>query len=351
MKTYLRILTYLRGYWAHLLISIFCIFMFTVVSGITLISVMPFLQVIFYSGDLNSHQEYDTSLVNPTVLNNVQEMGQQFLPSLKDQRDKIKHWINKFFIGSNPKSALLRICLIIVTIFFLKGLFGYLQVYFMAQVEQGVVMDIRNELYSHISKLSLGYFNAHRSGHLISRITNDVNLINSGIAATFVTLIKNPLLILSFLAIALYLSWQLTIIALIILPFSVTLIGAVGLKLRKDSAVSQEKMGDVTCVLQETITGIRIVKAFGMEKFEWEKFRKQTKAYCNSLLKLIRVRGLASPLTEFLGALVGVGIIWIGGQKVLAGNALSPDEFITFLFVIFSIMNPVKELSTVNNRI
>jgi subfamily B ATP-binding cassette protein MsbA len=221
----------------------------------------------------------------------------------------------------------------------------------MAHVEQGVIMDLRNDLYRHLNELSLSYFNRTRTGQLISRITNDVNLVNGGVSAGFVTLVKNPLLILAYLALALYLSWQLTLAALIVLPLSFLIIGAIGLRLRRASSLSQEKMAEVTSVLQETISGVRVVKAFAMESFEMRKFRRVAKDYFKALLRITRVSKLAGPLTEFLGAVVGVAILWFGGQQVLTGEGLSPGEFLLFLLAIFSLMQPVKELSSVNSRL
>ncbi len=345
MKTYLRILSYLRNHLPFLIASLMCITLFTILSSITLISVMPFLQVIFYT-NVNTVKFEQPARVDFEV-----EQIPTVVGSLAGKQQNLKQKFMHFFIGSNPRKALLRICLIIIVLFLLKGIAGYLQVYFMARVEQNLIMDIRNEVYHRLSQQSLGFFNQMRAGHLISRITNDVNLINNGISASFVTLIKNPLLIIAYLIIAFYLSWQLTVAALVVLPVSMAMIGAIGIRLRKDSALSQDRMGEIATVVQETIAGIRVIKAFNMEPFEIAKFKARTKAYFQSLLLLIRKRALASPLTEFLGALVGVGIIWFGGQQVLHGQNLRPDEFITFLFVIFAMMNPVRELSTVNNRI
>jgi ATP-binding cassette, subfamily B, bacterial MsbA len=244
-----------------------------------------------------------------------------------------------------------KLCFFIVLLFFFKSLFDYLQAYFMAFVEQGVIRDIRNDLYEHINRLSLNYYHRTRAGQIISRITNDVTLVNSSISAGFVTLIKNPLLIIASLALAIALSWRLTLAAFLIAPFSMILIGLIGLKLRKESAVSQERMADLTSTLQETVSGVRVVKAFAMEQFEIDKFKAETNRYFRSLLKITRTRNLSSPLTEFLGAGVAIGILWFGGQEVLEGRMLAPEEFVGFLIVVFSMMQPVKELASVHNRI
>ncbi len=357
MQIFLRILKYVRPYSVHLVSSMICILLFTFFSSATLVSVIPFLRTIFYenpqlmieqsgsaevkSDSVNSSREYQ-------IRNSEISQNQSYFSGTKK---KIVDKINRFFIGSDRRKALGRICLLILIIIFLKSLFDYLQAYLMAHVEQGVIKDLRNDLYGKIIYMPLTFFHRTKTGSLISRITNDVTLINGGISASFVTLIKNPLLIVVYLSMALYLSWQLTLTALVVLPFSLLIIMQIGLRLRKESTISQEKMAEVTSVLQETISGSRAVKAFSMEQFEIEKFSKRTHEFFKSVLKITRTSRLASPLTEFLGTIIGVAILWFGGQKVLVGNVLPPEHFLAFLFVIFSLMQPVKELGNVNNRI
>jgi subfamily B ATP-binding cassette protein MsbA len=272
-------------------------------------------------------------------------------PELSQRQEQLVQTVYQWLLRGDRQDALLRLCGVILLLIFLKNLFDYFQGYLMARVEQGVIMDLRNELYRHLNELSLGYFNRTRTGQLISRITNDVNLVNGGVSAGFVTLIKNPLLILAYLAMAFYLSWELTLVALLILPSSFFIIGYIGSRLRRASSLSQEKMAEVTSVLQETISGARVVKAFAMEEFEMRKFQRVARDYFKALLHITRVSKVAGPLTEFLGAVVGVGILWYGGRQVLTGEGLSPGEFMLFLLAIFSLMQPVKELSSVNNRL
>ena len=257
----------------------------------------------------------------------------------------------RYVFSGTHSEALVKICLIIVLAFFLKNVFGYFQSYFMAYAEQGLVKDIRNAVYRHLHTLSLGYFTNERTGNLISRITNDVAVINTGISATFLNLVREPLLIIVFLGIAFSLSWRLTLLSLVVLPFALYFIGKLGLRIHKESWTTQERMADMTSVLQETITGIKVVKAFGMEEFENKKFQKETWRYFKSLLKIVRIRNLASPITEFLSVIVGVVIIWYGGMQVLELGTMRASEFLTFLIAIFQIMPPVKELTSVNNRI
>jgi subfamily B ATP-binding cassette protein MsbA len=342
MNTYRRILRYVKPYWVPLCGSLLCIFAFTLLSSASLISVVPFLNTLFnVSGKIQSDQPSGDAQPVETL-----PLPARFGDRLSSLKTKVSQWL----VGGDRHRALLRLCGVILGLIFLKSLFEYLQAYWMAHVEQGIIKDLRNDLYRHLNELSLSYFNRTRTGQLISRITNDVNLVNGGVSAGFVTLIKNPLLILANLALALYLSWRLTLIALVILPASLGIIGFIGSRLRRASTLSQEKMAEVTSVLQETISGVRVVKAFAMEEFETRKFRRVARDYFKSLLHITRISKLASPLTEFLSAIVGVGILWFGGQQVLTGDGLSPGEFMLFLLAVFSLMQPVKELSSINSR-
>jgi subfamily B ATP-binding cassette protein MsbA len=321
---------------------------FVIFSSVSLVSIMPFLSTIF------STEYQNEKAIDPPAVREVTQSVRD-ITSLGDA--DLKEKLYQLFLGKNWQQdrlgSLHRICIFIMVVILLKSVFGYFQAYLMAYVEQGVIKDIRNDIYTHIHDLSLGYFDRTRTGQLISRITNDVTLVNGGLSASFFTMVKNPLLIVASLGIAFFISWRLTLIALVILPFSLIIISWIALKLRKESTVSQERMADVTSVLQETIAGMRIVKAFGMEKFEIKKFATETFHYFRSLIRLTRIRHLASPITEFLGMTVGVGILWYGGRQVLGHsvNTMSPEAFITFIFVIFSIMQPVKEISSVNNRL
>ncbi|MCD6165321.1 ABC transporter ATP-binding protein [candidate division KSB1 bacterium] len=344
MQIYLRILKYVKPYWGLLLGSLVCILFFTFFSSATLVSVIPFLRTIFNTETTTLSHE-----ISPPASDSDQRA--QIPLSLSKKKQKIEAKLNRFLIGGDRRQGLARICVLILIIIFFKNLFDYLQAYLMAHVEQGVIKDLRNDLYQRIIYMPLSFFSSSKTGMLISRITNDVTLVNGGISAGFVTLIKNPLLVLVYVGLAFYLSWQLTLTALIVLPFSLVVISHIGLRLRRASTESQEEMAEVTSVLQETISGARAVKAFGMEGFEIRKFKHRTHNFFRSLLKITRTSRLASPITEFLGAIVGVAILWFGGQKVLAGNMLPPEHFIAFLLVIFSLMQPVKELGSVNNRI
>lgn len=266
-------------------------------------------------------------------------------------KDQIKGKAYSLVMGKTKFATLKRLCLLIIIVVLLKNLFFYLQAYFIAFVQQGFIRDIRNRLYEHLHCLSLAYFHQQRIGKLISRITNDTLVLNNSVSMSFSSMIENPFLILIYLATVIIINWRLTLLVLLVAPLVLLVVAKVGRKLRKYSTRSQARMADVTSILQETISGIRVVKAFSMERFEIGKFMRETERYFRTMLKMARVRKLANPLNELLGTGVGVIILWFGGSQVLRGMVMSPDDFVLYILAIFMMMPPMKSLSGVNNRI
>lgn len=342
MSTYLRILRFVKPYWKHLVVSIICTFLFAALNGISVYLTIPLLDTLFQESARTEVLEPPPAIEKPA----------NFLPDWIEQlAEDVSNSFNNFVLSGNKLEALLRICILVLIAFLLKNIFGYLQAYFISYVEYGAMKDLRDTAYIHLHQLPMSYFKQERVGNLISRFTNDVVAIQASITAAFLNLIREPLTIIVFLLIALSISWQLTLLAVIILPFSMLIIAWIGLKLRKQSSIIQAKMADITSILQETISGVKIVKSFGMENYENKKFIKETKNYFKLMLRIVRVRNLSSPITEFLSVVVGVIIIYYGGTLVLQQETLKASEFMGFLLAIFQLMPPIKELSSVTNRI
>ena len=340
MKTYTRVLRYLRPYKARLGASILCSMLFSVFSGLSIYLTIPLLETLFGRGGPGS----------PPVA--VAPGSSSVMPGwLGGLREALASVFQQAVFSGTAEQSLLNICIVIVLAFLLKNFFGYIQSNLMTYVEQALVRDLRNDLYRHIHQLPLAYFSNERTGNLISRVMNDVNVVNSGISATFYTLIREPLLVLVYLAIALVLSWKLTLIAFVVFPLVLLVIALIGRRVHRESGMVQERMAELTTVLHETITGVKVVKAFGMEEFENRKFSLENSKFFQTVLKIAKIRNLSSPSTEFLSALAGGAIIWYGGMQVLAHESMRASEFLGFLFAIFQLMPPIKELSNVNNRV
>lgn len=341
MNTYLRIISYVKPYWKHLVLTFLFTIFYALLNGASVYLTIPLLDTLFQESATKKVQQQSQI-----------EQAKSFLPDwVQNIQHSVTQTFNNYILSGDKADILIKICFVILIAFLFKNIFAYLQGYFMSYVEYGAMKDLRDEAYRHLHKLPISYFKRERVGNLTSRFTNDVNIVQSSISATFSNLIKEPLTILVFLGIALSISWQLTLFALIILPLSMAIIAWIGFKLRRQTTKLQEKLADITSVLQETISGIKIVKAFGMEEFENKRFMKETREFFRLVLRIVRVRNASSPLTEFLSVIVGAFIIYYGGLLVLEKNTITASQFLGFLFAIFQMMPPIKELSSVNNRI
>ncbi len=341
MKTYLRLLSYVKPYWKHVMLSIGFTVMYAILNGASVYLTIPLLDALFQSNDKAQEQVTETTSVTPNVI--PENVTSTF--------EEIENAFQKYIFTGTQSETLIKICILIFVVYLGKNIFAYLQAFFLAYVEQTVIKDIRDRLYAHINKLPMSYFKGEKTGNLISRIINDVYVVQTSVSLIFFNLIREPLTIIVFLIIAVSISWQLTLFSFVVLPFSLFFIALIGIKLRKESAILQEKMADLTTVIHETISGVKIVKAFGMEKFENQKFVDETNGLRRIFLRMVRIRNAASPITEILSVFVGVAIIYYGGKLVLIEGSLKPSEFLGFLFAIFSLMPPVKEMSSINNRI
>lgn len=311
-------------------------------NGLSVYLTIPLLDTLFQESASEQTTEQTSSI----------ERASSILPNwITDIKNIAVKSFNDFVLVGDKPEVLIKICLLILAAFIMKNIFGYMQGYYMAYVEHASMKDLRDETYRHLHKLPIGYFKSERVGNIISRFTNDVNIIQASISATFSNLIKEPLTILVFLAIALSISWKLSLFAFVIVPIASLIIAWIGTKLKKQTIILQSKIADITSILQETISGVKIVKAFGMENFENNRFMNETKSYFNLVLRIVRTRNLSSPITEILSVIIGVVIIYYGGILVLVDGTLNASEFLGFLFAIFQMMPPIKELGSVNNRI
>jgi len=341
VKTYFRILAFVKPYYKYISGSIIFSVLYALANGASVYLFIPLLDTLFLAKGESVHKIQETSAHASSLI-------PDWILSIKDAAASA---FNNFVFSGTKYDALSRIVLLVLLAFFLKNLFGYLQSYFLVFAEQGVVKDIRNKAYMHLHTLPMGYFKNEKTGNLISRIVNDVQVVQASVSTVFLNLVREPIMILVFLGIAVSISWKLTLFSFVVLPVSLALITLIGLRLRKESLQLQESIAHITSLLYETITGVKIVKAFGMEAYENKKFFKGTQSYFKKVLRMTNIRNSVSPITEFLSVAVGTGIIYYGGSLVLSGQGLKASEFLGFLFAIFQLMTPIKELSGLNNRI
>lgn len=324
MKKYSRVFRYLKPYKGKIALY----FLFTILSIVfALLSfgmLKPFFDLIFLDQPL--------SFGKPSEVGMVQNV-QQSLAGL--------------IAGMNKLEMLTFICLALIVIIFLKNLFLYLSIYILNPLKNTIVTIMRSDIYEKILRLPIGYFTEKRKGDLISRVTNDVNEVEASMVGALEGWIRDPLTILLTLGFLFYLSPQLTVGILISIPVVGFILGRISKALKKTSNEAAIRHGETLSVLDETLNGLRVIKAFNVEKIISDRFNFVNNELLSARNKITRRRDLASPMSEFLGVMVFVGILWFGG-KLIIGQELDLDAstFLTFLAVFYNIINPAKALST-----
>ncbi|TET45873.1 diguanylate cyclase [candidate division TA06 bacterium] len=321
-----RLFAYIKPYRKQLTLSVLCMGFLALSSGLSLGMIIPLVNALFRGGEVEI------------------SIGHTGLGWILDR-------INVWLASAPPMVTLGRLAALIALVYFFKGLFTYLQRYFSVVVEQGTVRDLREAIYRHLHTLSLSFFHTQRTGVLTSRITNDVVFIQGAIDKGFIALIRESLLVLVYVAIVIWASWKLAIVAILIVPLSTWMIILLGRRLRSSSHSVQEATGSIASTLTETISGMRVVKAFSMENFEIGKFVSQIWDYYRAFLRFERVSMLAGPMTEFLGVIAACIILIYGGYQILIIGELTPDRFILFLAASLSLMQPIKRISQANTQI
>lgn len=261
----------------------------------------------------------------------------------------VKPVLDKIFFEKNA-AMLYIIPFGVILLYFLKGVFDYLQTYMMGFVGQKVITDIRNLVFSCLQKQPLSFFDKTPTGVSISRIMNDVNLVQSTVSDSFTAVLKDIFTIMGLIFVVFYRDWRLAAVAFVILPFATYPIVVFGKKLRKVSTYTQKSMARLTSFLHETITGQRIVKAFSMETYEDERFQKENEALFRIVLKRYKIRALSSPIMEVVGGIAIGVIIWYGGKQVISGTS-TPGNFFSFTAALLMLYEPIKRLNKENHNI
>lgn len=340
MKNLIRILRYAKPYWFYASLNIIFNILSVLFSLVSFTLFIPVLQMLFhqvaipeappalYIGNMTSFSQF-TSMLNFDGL-----------------KENFYYYFGMLIKENGEKKMLLYISLTIVILFFLRNIFRYLAMFFLATVRNGVVRDIRSQLYYKALILPLGYYNEQRKGDIISRMTADVQEIEWSIMSGLEMLFRDPIAILSYMAVLFAISPTLTIFILVLLPVSGLIIGQIGKSLKRTSDKGQRQMGLLLSIIEETLSGLRIIKAFTAIEFADQRFRQTNDRFFKLMVRLYRKRDLASPLSEFLGAVVISIVLWFGGQLVFTpGNNLDAAVFLTYMVIFSQIINPSKTIT------
>ncbi|MCS7281651.1 MAG: lipid A export permease/ATP-binding protein MsbA [Desulfobacterota bacterium] len=261
----------------------------------------------------------------------------------------VKPVLDKIFFEKNA-SMLIIIPLGIIFLYLAKGVCDYFQSYLMGYVGQKVVTDIRNIVFKALQRQPLSYFDRTPTGTNISRVVNDVNLIQSTVSDTLTAVLKDALTVLALVFVVFYRDWKLALISFLILPFAVYSIVSFGRRLRKISVKVQKSVAKMTSFLHENITGQRIIKAYCMEPYEEKRFEEENENLFRTMMKRYRIRALSSPIMETLGGIACALIIWYGGSQVISGKS-TPGNFFSFIAALLMLYEPIKRLNKENHNI
>tara|TARA_B110000444_G_C18851574_1_gene606148 strand:- start:1514 stop:3349 length:1836 start_codon:yes stop_codon:yes gene_type:complete len=332
MKAFFKILTFAYNY-KHLALLNILLNILSVLFGLFSITlVIPILGILFGTQE---------KVLQPPK-------GELSIDWLKDL---LSYKLTSLIESAGPSVALGWICFAIVIAFFLKNLFRYLAQFVLVPMRTGVTRDIRRALHTKLSSLSISYFSEKRKGDLMSRMTSDVAEVEISIMKTLGVVVHNPINIIASIVLLLSMNIQLTFIVLLLFPFAGFVIGIIGKSLKKKSLRGQVQIARILSFIEETISGLRVIKAFQAEKQIIQKFEEELQTHQKIMSSIMKRRDLASPMSEFLSTLVMVVVIWFGGNLIFEtqgnpnGSELSPQTFIGFIIIFSQILPPVKSLS------
>jgi len=331
MKEFINVLRrFVPPYKKYLIASVVFNILSVILNVFSFAALIPILQIIFKTGDGESATQmmaWDWSNAQEVLMNNM------------------NYVVNGLISDLGPTTALLIIGLFLALMTFLKTGAYFLSSATIVPIRTGVVRDIRNQLYRKINALPLGFFSEERKGDIIARMSGDVQEIENSIMSSLEMLFKNPILILGYFAILLFISWQLTLFTLIIVPLMGWFMGWVGRKLKAQSVKAQALWSDTMSQVEETLGGLRIIKAFCAEEKMNKRFDQINSAYRNDIMRVNIRQSSAHPMSEFLGTIMIVIVLWFGGMLVLNTHTLSGPIFIYYMVMLYSIINPLKDFS------
>ena len=332
MKDFIQILRrFVPPYKKYLFLNIFFNIFSTVLSLFSFALIIPILEILF----------------------KMKEISYNFIPwettgmDLKDIAINNFYWFITEQINTHSEAwALMILGAFLVVMTFAKTCTSYLSSYFMIPIRSGVVRDIRTFVFKKVISLPIGFFTTERKGDVMSRMTGDVAEIENSIMASLDMMFKNPIMIIIYLSTMFAISWQLTIFVLILLPVAGFVMGQIGKKLKRTSLEAQQQWGGLMSQIEETLGGLRIIKAFNAEHKILDRFIKSNNKFFKITNRISRRQAMAHPMSEFLGTCTIAIVLWYGGSLILSGdNTISAADFIYYLVIFYSIINPAKDLS------
>jgi subfamily B ATP-binding cassette protein MsbA len=331
MKEFFKVLRrFVPPYKKYLVLTVLFNILSAILNIFSFAAIIPILNILFKTEDSLRQVEY-----MPVTMDNLKEaVG-----------NNLNYYMQEWILDIGPTMTLLCIGLFLAFATFLKTGAYFLSSATIIPIRTGVVRDIRNQLYQKITALPLGFFSEERKGDIIARMSGDVQEIENSIMSSLDMLFKNPILIIVYFATLLFISWQLTLFTIVFVPLFGWFMGYVGRRLKQNSVKAQSLWSDTMSVVEETLGGLRIIKAFNAEDKMNAKFAKVNEEYRDNILWVNTRQQLAHPMSEFLGTVMIIIVLWFGGVQVLNNATISGSTFIYYLVILYSIINPLKEFS------
>jgi len=323
-----RVLKYVFHYKKYFSLNILFSVLYAFFSAVAFLSLMPMLEVLFNGTD-----------------NTIKKPSMEISNNLGDF---IENWLNyqvSSFASNDNQKAILFVVGIVIILFFLKNVSNYFALFFSTLIRNGVIKDLKKNIYEKIVVLPLEYFSKNKKGDLISRMSSDVNEVQNSFLSIIEIFIRDPLTIIFTLGAMFIISYKLTVFVIIFIPFSGFIISFIGKTLKRKSLLVQKEQAELTSITEETINGIKIIKSFLAENFFISKFDVTNSRFLNFSNKLINRQNIAAPLSEFLGILVIGVLLWYGGKLVLIEMELKPAAFITYMGLAYGVLTPAKSIS------
>ena len=317
-------------YWPVLLVSTISALIYVVFNSLSIWLTASLINNIL--------TDFDKLVENHRALSNE-------INSLNDQ---LKYWTNELILRDSPLETVKILCIIILAVFIIKNIFLYIKNICLTYVQYNLITKIRNDLYHHFHNLSLSFFDRSKSGELTSIVITDVSNMQSALGTSFHKVLVEPINILMFISLLFIINVKLALYATAIIPITAMIIFWIGRSIRRKSRRTAKQIAGIMGIITEILNSIRVVKAFGTEDIERKRFKQEQDRYYNLISERARLRLITSPITETIGAMIGVSLLWVGGVDVLVTGTMSSEDFIRFILILFSVLGPVRLLSNVS---
>lgn len=326
---YRRLYDLVAGYWPYLLASSISAFIYVAFNGLSV-----WLTATLFNNILTDFDE----------LIKTQSLLASSKASLNDQ---LKFWTNKLILRDTAIESLKVLCYTLIVSFLIKNIFLYIKNISLTYIQFNLIKKLRAQLYSHLQSLSLSFFDKRQTGELSSIVINDVSNMRVAFGTSFHKLFVEPINILVFISLLFIINLKLALLSIIIVPLTGAVVVVIGKSIRRRSRRTAEKIARIMGIMSENLNSIRIIKSFAMETFETNRFKQEQERHYNLDLRQAKLRLISSPVTEMIGAFIAVILLWIGGHDVLVSNDMTSEDFIRFILILFSVLQPIRSLSKV----